>query len=152
MDLLKAFSLFKKRQLSNMKLVLSGVGAIEKLDSYKYRQDVCLYPERSGGQMEGAYAVIHLPHASDPGIALLNAWRAGVPVITSSAEGLASGEIVLRVGANDPASLADGLKSLYKDEAFRKELIGKGMLHAAGLSVHQTVAAIWGVLGKEHEN
>jgi hypothetical protein len=35
MNLLRAFSLFKKRQRSNMKLVLAGVGTIDKLDSYK---------------------------------------------------------------------------------------------------------------------
>ncbi|HVV06160.1 MAG TPA: hypothetical protein VHC96_18140, partial [Puia sp.] len=80
-NLLKAFSLFKKRQLSNMRLVLAGAGTIDKLDSYKYREDICLFPGREKGSMEAAYAVIHIPRRNDPGIAVLNAWRAKAPVI-----------------------------------------------------------------------
>ncbi len=142
-NLLKAFSLFKKRQLSNMKLVLSGAASVDKLDSYKYRQDVCLYSGTGREQVEGAYAVVSLPRRDSLGIAVLNAWKARVPVISSD-----DGEGVMRVPVDDPGALADALKSLYKDEGFRKELIGKGTLRVADFSLQQSVATIWDAIGR----
>lgn len=144
-NLLKAFSLFKKRQLSNMKLVLAGEAdaeIVEKLDSYKYRQDVCLLSKAGDGQVRGAYAVISLPRRDSLGIDVLNAWKAGVPVITSEAR-----EAVVQVSAGDPATLADGLKTLYKDEALRNELIGKAALRSADFSLRQSVRTIWEAIG-----
>jgi hypothetical protein len=144
-NLLKAFSLFKKRQLSNMKLVLAGedVGLTEKLSSYKYRQDVCLCPRTGVEQLAGAYAVISLNREGSLGIDVLNAWKAGVPVIAAE-----ESEAVLRVPAGDPAPLADGLKSLYKDETLRNELIGKGARRVAGLSLGAAVGTIWDAIGR----
>jgi hypothetical protein len=144
--LLKAFSLFKKRQLSNMKLVLAGEGdrgIAEKLDSYKYRQDVYLVPRVDGDVIGGAYAAISLERRGSLGIDVLNAWKARVPVITSTDR-----EAVLRVPAGDPASLADGLKSLYKDETLRNGLIEKAALSVADLSLQQSVTTIWEAIGR----
>jgi hypothetical protein len=145
-NLLKAFSLFKKRQLSNMKLVLAGEGdpgIAGKLDSYKYRQDVCLVPGGEEEMMGGAYAAISLERRGSLGIDVLNAWKARVPVITS-----ADREAVVRVPAGDPASLADGLKSLYKDETLRNGLIEKAALSVADLSLRQSVTTIWDAIGR----
>jgi len=149
MNLLKAFSLFKKRQLSNMRLVLAGAGAIDKLDSYKYREDICLFPGRVKGLMEAAYAVIHTPRRNDPGIAVLNAWRAKAPVITlaNGAEGAKAPEAVLQAPADDTAGLAEALKSLYKNEGIRNELIEKGASRVADLSIRGSAAVIGELLG-----
>ena len=145
-NLLKAFSLFKKRQLSNMKLVLAGEGdqgIAEKLDSYKYRQDVSLVAKGEEDVSGGAYGAISLERRGSLGLDVLNAWKAHVPVITS-----ASREGVLRVPADDPASLADGLKSLYKDEKLRNGLIEKAALSVADLSLRQSVTTIWDAIGR----
>jgi len=115
-NLLKAFSLFKKRQLSNMKLVLAGKGdptLAGKLGSYKYRQDVCRHPGPPADHWQrlagAAYAIICLFRKDDLGIALLNSWKAGVPVIASSTGCIHEpGEAVLLVPEGDPAPLADG--------------------------------------------
>jgi len=151
MNLLKAFSLFKKRQLSNMRLVLAGAGAIDKLDSYKYREDVCLYPGRTKDQMEAAYAIIHTPRRNDPGIAILNAWRAKTPVITvmngtGALEGPAP-EAVLQVKEDDISGLAEALKSLYKNEGIRNELIERGATRVDSLGMRGSVAVIRELLG-----
>ena len=149
MNLLKAFSLFKKRQLSNMKLVLAGAGTIDKLDSYKYREDVCLYPMSTKGLIEAAYAVIHTPRRNEPGIALLNAWRAKAPVITvANGTGEAKvPEAVLQVQPDDVGGLAEAMKSLYKNEGIRNELIERGGARVAGLSVRGSAEAIGAILG-----
>jgi hypothetical protein len=107
--LLKAFSIFKKRQHSNLRLVLTGEpgGRGEpfhvSLASYKYRQEVHWFRgtrefrgtekaaglEKSGDpnrkdleRMMGACYGLILPFREDGlGIHLLNAWKARVPVI-----------------------------------------------------------------------
>ena len=147
MNLLKAFSLFKKRQLSNMKLVLAGAGPIEKLDSYKYREDICLYPGRTKDVTGAAYSIIHTPRRNDTGIVLLNAWRAKTPVITLANEtgGKTVPEGVLRV-KDDIGEVAEAMKSLYKNEGIRNELIEKGTSRVAGLSIRGSVEVIWELL------
>jgi len=152
MNLLKAFSLFKKRQLSNMRLVLAGAGAIDKLDSYKYREDICLYPGRTKDQMEAAYAVIHTLRRNDPGITILNAWRAKTPVITvTKGAGTFDGasEAVLRVKEDNINDLAEALKSLYKNEGIRNELIKRGAARVDTLNIRGSAAVIGALLGMD---
>ena len=146
-ELLKAFSLFKKRQLSNMKLVLAGrqdKEVAEKLDTYKYRQDVIWHPGGDEMLVSGAYAMVRLAERGSWGIDVLNAWKAGVPVILM--EGGEDGD-VLRVAKGDPADMAEALKTLYKDERRRSELIEKGRISVAGAGIDQTVATIWEAIG-----
>jgi hypothetical protein len=62
-----------------------------------------------------------------------------------------TGDAVLQV-SRDIGELAEALKSLYKDEDLRNQLIGKGALRVAGLSIRQSAAAIGDVVGKEMES
>jgi glycosyltransferase involved in cell wall biosynthesis len=145
-DLLKAFSLFKKRQQSHMWLVLTGIGAgtserismrlseriNERLKTYRYRQDVdwaAGSPDSGTVALTGAaYAVLLPVEGNSLGATLLNTWKAGVPVI--AVDGGLFAEIaqgaVLGMASGDPASLAGQLMRIYKEEDLRKELIGKG--------------------------
>jgi glycosyltransferase involved in cell wall biosynthesis len=69
LDLLKAFSIFKKWQQSNMQLVLTGytnretAALAEKLETYKYRQDVVLLEnlplEETARLVAAAYTVLY---------------------------------------------------------------------------------------------
>jgi len=52
------------------------------------------------------------------------------------------------VPAGDPASLADGLKSLYKDETLRNGLIEKAGLRVADLKLQEAVTTIWDAIGR----
>ncbi|HZE86082.1 MAG TPA: glycosyltransferase, partial [Puia sp.] len=139
-DLLKAFSGFKKRQRSNMQLVLArtgpGGGIVfpdRKLDTYKYRPDVHIYddfPEQELHRLVAAsYAFVAPFGGEGPGLSILNAWKAGVPVITTVAACLPemAGDTVLYALPEDPVSLAGQLMLLFKDEGVRSGLIGKGL-------------------------
>jgi glycosyltransferase involved in cell wall biosynthesis len=133
-DLLKGFSFFKKRQRSGMRLVMVGGSGVreriaERLESYKYRQDVD-WPAEGGRQdlTGAAYAVVLPVEGSGIGTTLLDRWKAGVPVIAASGglwEEMAQGA-VLGMAPGDPASLAAQLMRIYKEEDLRTELIGKG--------------------------
>jgi hypothetical protein len=129
-NLLKAFSLFKKRQRSQMRLVLGGRmegfgGMEERLKTYKYRHDVDWNPGVPAG---AAYAVLLPVEGNSLGTTLLRTWKAGVPVIAVNGgifEEMAQGA-VLGVAAGDPATLAGQMMRIYKEEDLRQELTRKG--------------------------
>lgn len=136
-NLLKAFSLFKKRQQSQMRLVLVGrVKApkeiVERLRTYKYRRDVDWMVDGSESEMPvmagGAYAVLLPVEGNSLGTTLLGIWKVGVPAIAVNGgifEEMAQGA-VLGMAAGDPAALAGQMMRIYKEEDLRQELIGKG--------------------------
>ena len=137
LNLLRAFSQFKKRQLSNMRLVLTGrltesdAGIRELLKTYKYRQDI-QWPEEAAGEGSelcgAAYAALFPFDGHSLGTALLNSWKAGVPAIVVNGGLLQemAGGAALGIATSDPASVAAGLMAVYKDEQLRRELIEKG--------------------------
>lgn len=153
--LLKAFSMFKKRQHSNMKLVFAGTGDgpdkkfAESLESYKFREDVSWLVHPSTEERwripGGAYAMIYCPRHESIGLGVLNAWKAGVPVVSMAATGIqGAGEAFLQVEkAGDAAQLAEYLKLLYKDEGLRGRLIEKGLLQTTYFSPERLGGEVW---------
>jgi hypothetical protein len=155
-NVLKAFSLFKKRQMSNMQLLLvGGPGGppggelTEKLATYKYRQEVHWIDNPSKedrAQMTAAAYGIVLPFGNHSlGTALLNAWKAEVPVITGSAGRLPeiAGEAALVGSPETPILLAGQLMLLYKDEALRHSLIEKGKERLRSFGGERPVDVVW---------
>ncbi|HMH22587.1 MAG TPA: glycosyltransferase [Puia sp.] len=155
-SLLKAFSGFKKRQQSNMQLVLIRMGAGRgivfpdgRLDTYRYRQDVHVYdnfPEQEmPGLVAASYAFVAPFRGEGLGLPVLNAWKAGVPVITT-VTGFppgSAGDRVLYAQPDDPASLAGQLMLLYKDEGMRSALIGKALSQALPVGWEQAAIKVW---------
>lgn len=134
---LKAFSALKKRQRSNIKLVLAGsitpAGAdiAASLESYKFRQDVvCVEAadEATLARLTGAaYALVYPSRFEGLALPIYAAQRCEVPVIAldSAVAREAGGDAVLYV---DPASLDDlseKMSLLYKDEQLRSRLLSK---------------------------
>lgn len=152
--LLKAFSLFKKRQQSNLRLAIAGTLSPDlelKLQTYKYRQEIHWFdPASADILMPAAYAVL-FPFSDDSlGHSLLNAWKTGVPALVSK-DGLLcemAGDAALAARADDSLAFAGYMMSVYKDEGLRSELIGKGFAQLAAFDPAQTLAAIRTALGK----
>ena len=153
-NLLRAFSLFKKRQNSNMRLVLTGrlsgpaAGIRDLLKTYKYRQDVLWSEEAVAGEPEltgAAYAVLFPFDGNSLGTALLNTWKAGVPVIAVNAGLLQETAAAAALGfvAGDPASLAAQLMLIYKDEHLRLDLIKKGFERLGAYSRRRSLNGLW---------
>ena len=146
--LLKAFSLFKKRQQSNLQLAIAGTPTPDlqlKLQTYKYRQDVHWFDPAAAGSLQAAAYAALFPFADDSlGTPLLNAWKRGVPALVSK-DGLLhemAGDAALSAGNDDAVAFAGYMMSVYKDEGLRRELIGKGFARLAGFDPAQTLAAI----------
>ena len=159
-NLLKAFSLFKQRQRSNMQLLLTGgingSAAVirQRLETYKYREDVHWQEDRPTAEVRqlsrAAYAVLLLFDGHTLGAPLLNAWAAGVPVIVADGSLLQeiAGDAALPAGARDPASLAAQLMRIYKDENGRMDLIRRGLDRRGAYSRRGSIDALWEGIGK----
>ncbi len=154
-NLLKAFSVFKKRQRSNFKLLLAGRLAwkyesfTKSLETFKYRDDVVmtgyLEEEELVKTIGSAYAMVYPSLLEGFGVPVLEAMRCHVPVITSSnsaMQEIANGS-ALFVDANDHADIADKMMRIYKDENLRNELIQKGKHAASQYSWDKTAKLLW---------
>lgn len=156
--LLKAFSLFKKRQLSNLQLLMAGTPAgqlQERLETYRYKQDVhwCSVPSAGEGRVAAAaYAALFLFDGDSLGTSVLDAWQAGVPVLVTGVSRIRelAGEAALIADAGDPTALAGHLMSVYKDEALRGRLIQNGTSRVAEFGWERTVATVWAGIERTH--
>ena len=138
-----------------MKLVLAGRLAwkygsfLEKMKSYKYRNDVVLtgyLEENELVKLVGsAYALVYPSFLEGFGVPVLEAMQCNVPVITSTNSSMEeiAGDAALFV---DPASfedIAEKMMLVYKDEKLREELIRKGQLITPQFSWDKTAALLW---------
>jgi glycosyltransferase involved in cell wall biosynthesis len=155
LKLLKAFSVFKKRQQTGMKLVLVGKVAIkyqsfkQDLKSYKYRNDVVLLENVEEDMrvkiVGAAYGLINPSVYTGFVPSVLQAMKCSVPVITSTGscmqemtEGAA-----LYVDVSSHTDIADKMMLLYKDEKLHKELAEKGKLVAEKFTWDRTADLLW---------
>lgn len=144
-NLLKAFSFFKKRQKSNMLLLIAATNFVagsifeKSLKTYKYRNDVKLISNPGEEELAvitaAAYAMVYPTLGSASYIPLLQAMQSGVPIVTSDL-------LLMYEICNDAAlftnpavfeHIADKMMLLFKDEQLRNELIEKGIQQAAAL-------------------
>lgn len=155
MKLLKAFSVFKKRQQTNMKLMLTGRLAFkyeafkESLKSYKYRNDVVMTGYVEEDELvkitSAAYGLIYPSLFEGFAVEVLEAMRCDVPVITSinsSMQEIAK-DAALYADANSHIDIAEKMILLYKDEGLRKELIQKGRQVACEYNWDKTASLLW---------
>jgi Glycosyl transferases group 1 len=155
--ILKAFSQFKKRQHSNVQLLITLMDTggnkefNHKLETYKYRKEVHLVakPDRTtlAKIMAGAYAFIQ---PGDQEQDIINAFKAETPVIRLSADrnpGIYEGALLL-AATGEQDQLTEQLKRLYKDESLRAELVAKAKQIAASRSWQDLVASLWNGLSR----
>lgn len=154
-NLLKAFSLFKKRQKSAMKLVLTGRlawkydGFLQDLKHYKYREDVVLTGYVNENDLvdltAAAYAMVYPSFHEGFGVPVLEAMRAGVPVITSQDSSMQeiAGEAALYADPSQPSSIAEQMMRIYKDESLRDVLVEKGFEACRPFTWNRTAKLLW---------
>lgn len=159
-SLLKAFSVFKKRQQTNMKLVLAGrlawkYESFEKdLKSYKYRNDVVMtgYVEETElvKLIGSSYGLVYPSLFEGFGVPVLEAMRCDVPVITSANSAMQeiAKDAALYADVNNHKDIADKMMLLYKDENLHKELVPKGRQVAKQYNWDKTAALLWQCIEK----
>ena len=154
-NLLKAFSVFKRRLKSNFKLVLAGRLAwkydsfIHSLRNYKYRDDVVmlgyLHEDELVRVMASAYALVYPSLHEGFGVPVLEAMKCNVPVITSAHSPMQeiAEDGALYADANNPQDIAEKMMLIYKDENLRNSLIAKGKTIATHYSWQRTAELLW---------
>jgi glycosyltransferase involved in cell wall biosynthesis len=136
--LLKAFSLFKKRQQSSMKLLLTGSGVLadkkfnHSLKTYKYRDDVVctgyLPAKTYASLVAAAYALVYISQPGGFGMPVMEALQSRVPAIVPAGWALKElpADTFLRANMEEKEQLAELLMRIYKDENLRNRLIKSG--------------------------
>lgn len=124
-NLLKAYSLFKRRQQSELQLIFSQEVAtlfpafISKLNSYKYKSTVVINPvytaEQDAYQEAGAYALLTLDTMDQLDFHYRKASQLQIPLLA-----LPEKEVE---GRTPVEQLAEQLMRIYKDESYRKQLV-----------------------------
>lgn len=154
-NLLKAFSIFKKRQQTGMKLVFAGKSApgnesfLKSLASYKYRDDVVLTGSVQEDELvkiiASAYGFVCPSFYEDFGAGVAEAMKCDVPVIAAnhSAAREVAGEAALYADVTDYHDLAEKMMLLYKNENLRKELIEKGRFITTSYKWDETADMLW---------
>lgn len=155
--LLKAFSAFKKRQLSNMQLVLAFASphkietTVKDFANYKYRNEVKIIyiqdDELLAEITSAAYAAIYLPALAIMEDSGLMAIKNNIPLITSSNEFCKSlyndAALYAKIDENN---LAEKMMLIYKNENLRNDLINIGKMVGSIYSWNNTAANLWQVL------
>lgn len=163
MNLLKAFSLFKKWQHSNMKILIAGRLAwqygevLTKLKSYKYRDDVVLLDYLPEEQLmkitASAYAMVYPSFFEGFGLPIIEAMQSGVPVISSNTSSMpeVGGDIALYANPNSPDDIAKQMLNLYRDESMRNNLAEKGIERAALFNWNRSAEQLWQIIAHTAE-
>lgn len=137
LNLLKAFIAFKKRQRSNMKLVIVGRFAwkydevMEMKDEMPFKEDVkwvgYMDVEELSKIIGGAYAMVYASLFEGFGIPILEALKCDVPAIVSNTSSMpeVAGDAGLLVDPNDVDDIAAKMQEIYKDETLRAKLIAE---------------------------
>ena len=154
MNMLKAFSHFKKWQKSNMQFVIAGNVApgyekfLSDLKLYKYRDDVKVIENFTQKELieltVAAYAVVATTYVENTNIYVVQAMKAGIPVIVTRNTAAATfGDAVLAANPDDHKDIAEQMILLYKDELKRNTVITAGSNIVKTNDWDKTAALIW---------
>ena len=155
MNLLKAFSFFKKRQKSNMLLLIAATNDgkynqfSKDLGTFKFRNEVKLLSGLSttalinitGAAYAFVYPVLFTNFAQHP----LEAMQCNVPVITSYCCAIPElcAATVLYINPEEYTDIADKMMLVFKDENRRNELIKAAATHVKQYHWNKTADQLW---------
>ncbi len=134
-NLLKAFTFFKKRQKSNMLLLITGKTDEtfkKEFKTYKLRNEVKLLEGLDKAELAkitaSAYAIVYPVLYDDIALPALQALQCNVPVVMSDTGALPSvfGEAALYVNPESYEDIAQKMMLVFKDEDKANELVKAG--------------------------
>lgn len=151
LNLLKAFSAFKKMQKSNMQLLIATKTQIPKefletLRLFKFKSEVHLLDvdeNELANIIASAYAFVY-PFSQEY-LYALQAMRSGVPILTGNAGYMPEvcADAALYFDEKDHKKIADKMMLVYKDENARKQLIENGVNLVKKYSWDNSANSLW---------
>lgn len=157
-ELLKAFSKFKKWQQSGMNLVLlpkdeSFANSLyKKLDTYKYRNDVNLVNDAdkkdTADLIAAAYVLLHPSYIDSELWAAVTALQCNTPIIAYETASIKEyvGDAGLFVPAKDFEAFGDELNKIYKDENLKNEIIERAAAQTINYKQVEIKDKLWQLL------
>jgi glycosyltransferase involved in cell wall biosynthesis len=156
--LLKAFSIFKKRLQSSMKLILliepsrNDQAIKEKLTTYKHREDVVWLQNLTTEQeiliTSAAYAIIQPASLEIYTTNLLNAMQLSIPIACSNESFFTEylSDAALYFNNTNENNIAEQMMLLYKDENLRNQHIEKGKQQTTPFTWHNNATMLWNLI------
>ncbi len=158
LDLLRAFSAFKKMQKSNMQLLILIQTEVtnlieEALRLFKFKSDVKILPKidkKEQIKITGAAYAFFSPVAKDGYPQILQAMKCDVPVIAGNVGAIpeVALDAALYINPDDQKDIADKMMLIYKDEKLRLELIKKGREQVREYAWENTAGSFWKCIEK----
>jgi glycosyltransferase involved in cell wall biosynthesis len=160
LNLLKAFSAFKKRQKSHMQLLIAGKPGwkheefLEILRLFRFKEEVKLIESLPLQELvkvtASAYAMVYPSFLEGFGTQSLQAMKSGVPVITSTASAMSEicSDAALYADPQNFKDIAIQMMLIFKDENLRKTLIEKAKLQAEKYNWDITASLFWDAIEK----
>lgn len=159
-NIFRAFDLFKESTGSAVKLVVVGdkkwwAGDIE--DAYlqmRHRDDVVMMgrqPNEVVYELTAAtVAVVYTSLFEGFGLPIVDAFNAGVPIITSNVTAMPeiAGDAALIVDPHSPKEIADAMERLLTDKDLREELLRRGQARKDLFTWDRTAELLWQVIEK----
>jgi glycosyltransferase involved in cell wall biosynthesis len=154
-NLLKAYIAFRKRQPTNMKLIIVGRLAwkYEEVEEMKYtmpfKEDVkwvgYMNVDELSKVIGAAYALVYASLFEGFGIPILEALQCNVPAIVSNTSSMpeVAGEAALLVDPSDPEDIAAKMHQIYKDEVLRAKLIANAPAQVKKFTWQQSADKLW---------
>lgn len=137
-NLLKAFSAFKKRQRSGMQLIITGIAGkdytsfSDSLKTYKYKEQIKILPGLTREEKEEIFAAAYsliIPSGFDSSYEnIFFAMQNSIPVLAAENGGAVElcGEAGIYFNSTDIKNMAEKMMFIFKDEDKRRELIELG--------------------------
>ena len=159
-NLLKAFIAFKKKQPTDMKLVIVGRPAwkydkVEQLRAeMEFKDEVKWLGYMNVNELSrvtgGAYALVYASLFEGFGVPIVEAQQCDLPAIVSNTSSMpeVAGNAALMMNPNDVADIADKMHQLYKDEALRTKLIANARIQRQKFSWEQSAQKLWDCMMK----
>lgn len=158
LNLLRAFSAFKKRQKSNMQLLIAGKPGwkyeefLENLRLFRFREAVKLLeylpPAELAKVTASSYSMVYPLVSEGFGTQSLQAMKSGVPVITSADSAMSEicRDAALYADPGNYKDIAIKMMLLFKDENLRKALIEKTKIHGEKYNWDLTANLFWNAI------
>ncbi len=150
-ELIKAFSLFKKKTGLPHRLVLAGSDGVFSSEVHKvafmseYASDIFLtgyFPHESFPQLYAGSEALIFPSVSEGvGLPILEAMATGVPVACSNSSALPeiAGDAALFFDSDNILDIANTLEKLVVDKKLKESLIKRGLEHSAKFNWENTI-------------
>lgn len=154
-NLFKAFDIYRASTSSTTKLVITGARKwwtkeIDKIyKNMKFRDDIIFTGRLTISEirnvMASSLALTYVSYFEGFGIPIIEAFRCGIPVITSNVTSMPeiAGDAALKIDPFNPSAIAEAMMKIDCDADLRETLIKRGFQRAQEFTWDKSADRLW---------